>query len=237
MKPKNHRLPSEFIVSFLAMIILGCSTTLCGAAEPNSRDMVLWYRQPAQQWLQAHALGQRHDRGDGLWRRPAGTDRAQRIHFLVRPPARLRRPRRLQIFPADSRPGFRGQVSGGREDGQRPFLRKTQGAGGLPADRRPAAFLRVHQLHRLSPRVGHGNRSRQSELSPGRRGDHARGVCLLARPRSGRAHQRGQAGPRHPSRRNFAGRIWRPASPSTTAWSWTEPGKVRFPARPRAWPA
>ena len=65
--------------------------------------------------------------------------------------------------------------------------------------------LRLHQLHRLPPRVGHGNGRRQSELSPGRRGDHARGVCFLARPRAGRAHQRGQARVASTLRRKFRG--------------------------------
>ena len=41
----------------LASVVLGCSLMLCGAAEPTDRDMVLWYRQPAGQWLQAMPLG------------------------------------------------------------------------------------------------------------------------------------------------------------------------------------
>ncbi len=50
--------PAKFIASnFFAMVALGCSTALGGAAETNSRDMVTWYRQPAQQWLQAMPLG------------------------------------------------------------------------------------------------------------------------------------------------------------------------------------
>jgi alpha-L-fucosidase 2 len=57
MKPQNHHLLPEFIVDFLALIILGCSTAPGGAAESTSRDMVTWYRQPAQQWHQAMPLG------------------------------------------------------------------------------------------------------------------------------------------------------------------------------------
>src|SRR5450759_4645801 len=40
-----------------AVLILGCASTLCGAAEPNQRDMLLWYRQPATNWLQAMPMG------------------------------------------------------------------------------------------------------------------------------------------------------------------------------------
>lgn len=40
-----------------AVAILGFSAALCGAAETNQRDMVLWYRQPAEHWLQAMPLG------------------------------------------------------------------------------------------------------------------------------------------------------------------------------------
>ena len=51
-------MPARLIVRGLfAIAILGCSTALYGAADTNSRDMVLWYRQPAQQWLQAMPLG------------------------------------------------------------------------------------------------------------------------------------------------------------------------------------
>ena len=57
MKPQSHYLLPEFILGFLAIIILGCSTAPGGAAESTSRDMVTWYRQPAQQWLQAMPLG------------------------------------------------------------------------------------------------------------------------------------------------------------------------------------
>ena len=40
-----------------AVLILGCASALCGAAEPNQRDMLLWYRQPATNWLQAMPVG------------------------------------------------------------------------------------------------------------------------------------------------------------------------------------
>jgi alpha-L-fucosidase 2 len=57
MNHQSHRSLPEFIVGYFAIIILGCSTALCGAAESTSRDMVTWYHQPAQQWLQAMPLG------------------------------------------------------------------------------------------------------------------------------------------------------------------------------------
>jgi alpha-L-fucosidase 2 len=57
MKHRSHRSPPEFIAGFLAIIIFGCSSGLCGAADQSQRDMVLWYRQPAQQWHQAMPLG------------------------------------------------------------------------------------------------------------------------------------------------------------------------------------
>jgi alpha-L-fucosidase 2 len=44
-------------VRFFAVLILGCSAAFCGAAEPDQRDMLLWYRQPATNWLQALPLG------------------------------------------------------------------------------------------------------------------------------------------------------------------------------------
>lgn len=57
----NHwlfRMPAQLIACRLfAVLILGCSSALCGAAEPNQRDMVLWYRQPATAWVQAIPLG------------------------------------------------------------------------------------------------------------------------------------------------------------------------------------
>jgi alpha-L-fucosidase 2 len=54
----NRCMPAKFIASnFFAMVALGCSTALGGVAETNSRDMVTWYRQPAEQWLQAMPLG------------------------------------------------------------------------------------------------------------------------------------------------------------------------------------
>jgi len=57
MKPQNHHSLPEFIAGFVTMIILGWSSAPGGAAEPTSRDMVTWYRQPAQEWLQAMPLG------------------------------------------------------------------------------------------------------------------------------------------------------------------------------------
>ena len=58
MKRWNHHLPPTSIVrGLLALAVFGCTAAFCGAAEIDSRDMVLWYRQPAQQWLQAMPLG------------------------------------------------------------------------------------------------------------------------------------------------------------------------------------
>lgn len=47
----------KFILSPFAIVALYCSTLLCRAADTDSRDMVLWYRQPATEWLQAMPLG------------------------------------------------------------------------------------------------------------------------------------------------------------------------------------
>jgi alpha-L-fucosidase 2 len=58
MNHRNHHLPPGFIVRGLfAIAVLGCSAVPSGAAEPNQRDLVLWYRQPAQQWLEAMPIG------------------------------------------------------------------------------------------------------------------------------------------------------------------------------------
>ncbi len=58
MNRSNQRRPTGFnIRSLFAMAILGCSAALCDAAGQRQRDMVLWYRQPAEQWLQAMPLG------------------------------------------------------------------------------------------------------------------------------------------------------------------------------------
>jgi len=51
------RSPGFIIHCLCAIAVLGCSSSVFGAADTNSRDMVLWYRQPAQQWLQAMPLG------------------------------------------------------------------------------------------------------------------------------------------------------------------------------------
>jgi len=54
----NHYVLPKFIVRGLfAIAVLGCPAVLCGAANPNPSDMVLWYRQPAAAWLQAMPLG------------------------------------------------------------------------------------------------------------------------------------------------------------------------------------
>jgi alpha-L-fucosidase 2 len=51
-------MPSKVIVCWLiALAVLCCSATLHGASEPNQREMVLWYRQPATTWHQAMPLG------------------------------------------------------------------------------------------------------------------------------------------------------------------------------------
>ncbi len=48
-----HRIASRL----LAIVMLGGSTALCPAADRTPRDMVIWYRQPATEWLQAMPLG------------------------------------------------------------------------------------------------------------------------------------------------------------------------------------
>jgi pimeloyl-ACP methyl ester carboxylesterase len=50
-------------------------------------EMLLWYRQPAEQWLEAMPIGNGLHGSDGLWRHAAGTHCAQRIQLLVRPSA------------------------------------------------------------------------------------------------------------------------------------------------------
>ena len=58
MNHPNRCMPAKFIIHrLIAFVVLGCSAALCGAANPDPSDMVLWYRQPAQQWLQAMPLG------------------------------------------------------------------------------------------------------------------------------------------------------------------------------------
>ena len=54
---KNHKPVRSFVARLLAIVILGCPAVLCGAANPNPSDMVIWYRQPAAAWLQAMPLG------------------------------------------------------------------------------------------------------------------------------------------------------------------------------------
>ena len=53
----THCLPLRFIAVCLAITVFACSGTLRGASEGNQGDMVLWYRQAAQQWLGAMPLG------------------------------------------------------------------------------------------------------------------------------------------------------------------------------------
>jgi alpha-L-fucosidase 2 len=48
---------SKLVRNQLAIAMLCCSTVLSRAADAASRDMVLWYRQPAANWLQSTPLG------------------------------------------------------------------------------------------------------------------------------------------------------------------------------------
>jgi len=58
MNHSNRCMPTKFIIQRLfAFAVLGCSAALCWAANPDPSDMVLWYRQPATNWLQAAPLG------------------------------------------------------------------------------------------------------------------------------------------------------------------------------------
>jgi alpha-L-fucosidase 2 len=58
MKQWRDQIMPKFVIgSSLAILALHCSTVLSGAAATVSRDMVLWYRQPATNWLQAAPLG------------------------------------------------------------------------------------------------------------------------------------------------------------------------------------
>ncbi len=94
---------SWFVCSSLMLL----APAAAPAAESTARDMVLWYRQPGVQWLDAHAHRQRDHGSDGLRRRPAGADRAERVQLLVRPAPRLRRSQRGQVLRPDSRSGLR----------------------------------------------------------------------------------------------------------------------------------
>jgi alpha-L-fucosidase 2 len=58
MNHPNRCMPTRFIArSLFAIVILGNLASPCRAADQSQRDMVTWYRQPAQQWLQAAPLG------------------------------------------------------------------------------------------------------------------------------------------------------------------------------------
>src|SRR5689334_7486601 len=55
---RSCKMPPKFVRTLLAIVMFYCGTALPGtAADANSRDMVLWYRQPAANWLQAMPLG------------------------------------------------------------------------------------------------------------------------------------------------------------------------------------
>ena len=82
-----YKLAKSLVCGLLAILLLGNSVALCGAADTNQRDMVLWYRQPATNWLQAMPLGNGMIGAMVFGGVPARTDRAQRILFLVRPSA------------------------------------------------------------------------------------------------------------------------------------------------------
>ena len=149
-------------------------TCLLHAAEPAqvapaqaSQNMVLWYRQPATAWLQAMPLGNGMIGAMVFGGVPQERIALNESSFWSGRPHNYDNPEAFQYFPQIRDLVFAGQVPGGREDGQRPLLGHPQVAGGLPADWRPASVLRGRQRHRLSPRVGHGDRSRQSQLSPG----------------------------------------------------------------------
>src|SRR5437762_6319649 len=57
MSNSNSRSLTNFIVTACAIVLAGFPTFFCEAADSTSRDMVLWYRQPAINWLQALPLG------------------------------------------------------------------------------------------------------------------------------------------------------------------------------------
>jgi alpha-L-fucosidase 2 len=48
---------ASIFLSLFAISLLGSSAEPCRAADANQRDMLLWYRQPATDWLQALPLG------------------------------------------------------------------------------------------------------------------------------------------------------------------------------------
>src|SRR6478752_4764602 len=56
MKQRRHGWRSFLTVAALAQAVV-LSFAAQGAADSTSRDMVLWYRQPATNWLQAMPLG------------------------------------------------------------------------------------------------------------------------------------------------------------------------------------
>jgi len=58
MNRQNSRMPTgSSYRSVFAVLLFGCLAALGGAADANDRDMVLWHRQPATNWLQAQPLG------------------------------------------------------------------------------------------------------------------------------------------------------------------------------------
>ncbi len=58
MLKSTHRLLAGIVASgVFAVLVLICPAAMRGAQDSNQRDMVLWYRQPATEWLQAMPLG------------------------------------------------------------------------------------------------------------------------------------------------------------------------------------
>ena len=194
MNHQKHRSPPQFIVGFLAIIILGCSSTVCGAADTNSRDMVLWYRQPAQQWHQAMPLGNGMIGAMVFGGIPQERIALNESSFWSGRPHDYDDTNAFQYFPQIRDLVFAEKFQEAEKMANDHFwgIPKAQEAyqpiGDLLLDFGTTNFTDYRR--ELDMETGIAKVSYRF----GRRGDHARGVCLLAGPCSGGAHQRGQAG-------------------------------------------
>ena len=162
-------------------------------AKPQ-RDMVLWYRQPGPNWLEAMPLGNGMIGAMVFGGVPQERIALNEVQLLVRPPARLRRSGSLQYFRQIRDLVFADKFQEAEKTGRRAFLRHTHGAGGLPTDRRlagsPLTATRSSTDYRRELNMETG----VAKVSYRRRcGHHPRDVRLLAGPRAGRAHHRRQA--------------------------------------------
>ena len=105
-------------------------------------EMVLWYRQPGQRWLEGLPLGNGIMGAMVFGGVPQERIALNEGTFWSGRPHDYNNPEAHQYFPPDPRPRLRREVPGGGEDGRRALLRRPRGAAGLPTARRPPAFVR-----------------------------------------------------------------------------------------------